>query len=523
MVLAVLLSLACRRETPQPPPVVTTTSAEGVNREGGRLVRRLEGDVRTLNYLLQQTEDERQVLAFLYDPLIEFDQNLMPIPGTAARWEVLDGGKTYVLHLDPRANFSDGTPVRASDVVFTLNKIFDARVDAVRAVVRRTRPRADESHRRAHGSRRLQGTARRTQLLSFNIGVLPEHVYAKGDFEKTAKLVGNGPYVLKQRERDRSILLERRENYWREKPHIDSVLFRPIADDAVACEALQRGDIDVSRVDNDIWFRVKDEPAVKEKSSFHNVWQFGYNVHRLEPRRSAACKTRACAARWRWLRPADRDRQALPRAGARGDRAVHARSARRTTRRCTAIEFNPHGRRGAALLRRMDATATTTASSIANGKKFELHAARHRRQRSRRATVADLSGRAGEASACKLEISRSTKRRFSISYCSAISRRRSWPGSTSPIPIRRLFHSTQMRAGRDERHRLQERRGRSTHGRGRAELDPARRIELYHQLHEVLARDQPYLWMVQVADEVGGEPARAERAAWPTDYGLFLW
>ena len=84
--LTIVLALACRRETPQPPPVVTTSSAESASRDGGRLVRRLEGNVKTLNYLLQQTEDERQVLALLYDPLIELDQNLAPIPGVAARW-----------------------------------------------------------------------------------------------------------------------------------------------------------------------------------------------------------------------------------------------------------------------------------------------------------------------------------------------------------------------------------------------------------------------------------------------------
>src|SRR6185436_4544367 len=94
--LTIVLSLSCTRETPQPPPVATTSSAES-SHEGGRLVRRLEGNVKTLNYLLQQTEDERQVLALLYDPLIDLDQNLTPIPGVAARWYVLDGGKTYVL------------------------------------------------------------------------------------------------------------------------------------------------------------------------------------------------------------------------------------------------------------------------------------------------------------------------------------------------------------------------------------------------------------------------------------------
>src|SRR5690349_12373734 len=120
--LVILLALAaCPKETPAPP--VTATHVE--NRDGGRVVRRIRGDVETLNYVLQTLEEERQVLAYLYDPLIDLDENLNPIPGTATRWEVQDAGKTYVLHLDPRATFSDGTPVNASDVVFTLHKIVD--------------------------------------------------------------------------------------------------------------------------------------------------------------------------------------------------------------------------------------------------------------------------------------------------------------------------------------------------------------------------------------------------------------
>lgn len=46
-----------------------------------RVSRRLDADVKTLNYLLHTTEEERQVLAYLYDPLIALDQNLKPAPG----------------------------------------------------------------------------------------------------------------------------------------------------------------------------------------------------------------------------------------------------------------------------------------------------------------------------------------------------------------------------------------------------------------------------------------------------------
>ncbi len=88
-------------------------------RDGGTLVRRLENDINTLNYILQTTQYERWVLSCLYDPLIDLDANLQPVPGTAARWEVSPDHLIYTLHLDRRSTFSDGTPVLASDVVFT--------------------------------------------------------------------------------------------------------------------------------------------------------------------------------------------------------------------------------------------------------------------------------------------------------------------------------------------------------------------------------------------------------------------
>ena len=54
------------------------------------------------------------------------------------------------------------------------------------------------------------------------------------------------------------------------------------------------------------------------------------------------------------------------------------------------------------------------------------------------------------------------------------------------------------------------------------ELDPARRIDLYHQLHDVLARDQPYLWTVQVAAKWAVN-RRVKNVQVAKNYGLFHW
>src|SRR5687767_9529017 len=93
-----LLFFACARETPAPPPPTPAPQKPSGPVDGGRVTIRLESDVDTLNAVLQTSEDERQVLAFVHDPLVDLDENANPIPGTAAKWEILDGGKTYVLH-----------------------------------------------------------------------------------------------------------------------------------------------------------------------------------------------------------------------------------------------------------------------------------------------------------------------------------------------------------------------------------------------------------------------------------------
>jgi peptide/nickel transport system substrate-binding protein len=516
VLLFVVLTLACAKETPQPPP---KPAGKTSTQDGGRLVRRLESNVRTLNYLLQSNEDERQVLSLLYDPLIDVDQNLVPIPGLAARWEVLDGGKTYILHLDPRANFSDGTPVRANDVVYTLNQVFEAQstqfspwfegLDRAQTKVideRTVRVVFDEAHA--------------GRVYSFNIGVIPEHVYAKEDLAKTTRVVGTGPYVVKRRERDLSLLLERRENYWREKPAIPSVLFRPIADNAVAWRAMERGNVDVARIDNDTWVRVKDDPAVQQKMVFHDVWQLGYNCivwNLSDPLLAEVRVRRALAMAF--------DRQAvidkLYHGQARAVTGPFTPDQRENNPEAIPIEFNPGAAAGllaSAGWRDSDGDGVLDR----DGKKFELTlliTSGSKVSRDLTQVYQDALARIG----VRLEI----KPLDEAAFYQVVFQRKyqaaflSWINEPDPDPSD-LFHSGQIAPGgmnvtgyqSEEADRLMEEAAR--------ELDPTRRVDLYHQLHDVLARDQPYLWTVQVAEKWAVN-RRVQNVRVAKGFGLFHW
>jgi ABC-type transport system substrate-binding protein len=97
---------------------------------GGTLMRRLSSDIATLNPVRASTANDRYVHKYLYTPIIYLDRNLQPVPGLATHWTISSDGLTYRFHLNKKATFSDGSPVRAADVLFTLRTIVDPTSEA---------------------------------------------------------------------------------------------------------------------------------------------------------------------------------------------------------------------------------------------------------------------------------------------------------------------------------------------------------------------------------------------------------
>jgi peptide/nickel transport system substrate-binding protein len=59
----------------------------------------------------------------LYDGLVNVDHKGALIPELAEKWEVSTDGKEVTFHLRPDAHFQDGTPVEASDVVYSVERL----------------------------------------------------------------------------------------------------------------------------------------------------------------------------------------------------------------------------------------------------------------------------------------------------------------------------------------------------------------------------------------------------------------
>jgi len=282
--LAVLLLLlcpaACRKEQHLPPiPAVSDDDTTPV--EGGTVLRRLSGDVNSLNPIIASTRYDRLVAYYLYTPIVHLDVNLQPMPGMADSWEITPDGKQYTFHLNPKATFSDGTPVRASDVLFTLKKIVDPASEAAQIAggfdkLDLAATRVVDDHTIVVGFKEILAS----HLMQFNnVLTLPEHVYAHGDFRTgwTDKAVGTGPYTLVRRVPGKEVVLRRRPDYWGPKVYIDEVLFKVINDDKTAWGAMQRGDIDETYISSDVWQMESRRPDLQKSIDFRRFYTLNYN------------------------------------------------------------------------------------------------------------------------------------------------------------------------------------------------------------------------------------------------------
>ena len=88
-------------------------------------MRILSGEPTTLDPAAQGDAGSAAITAQLFESLTAFDANLQVRPALAASWEFADGGRQVTFHLRPDLTFSDGSPLRPSDVVRSWLRLID--------------------------------------------------------------------------------------------------------------------------------------------------------------------------------------------------------------------------------------------------------------------------------------------------------------------------------------------------------------------------------------------------------------
>lgn len=225
---------------------------------GGVMTYGRYADSLFLDPVLNDANVDIWILSNMYDTLLLPSEDGQGVePGLATEWTVAEDGLSVVLTLRPDTMFSDGTPITADDVVWSLdrarnpeNGIWNFLLASVSEVVATdastvtiTLGQPDPSILAA--------------LTVFNSAIMPQDAFeaaaGETDAEKaqafSENLVGSGPFVLESWERGSTMRLVRNEHYWdlgedgEPLPYLDGVTFEVIPDDATRILRLQSGEL----------------------------------------------------------------------------------------------------------------------------------------------------------------------------------------------------------------------------------------------------------------------------------------
>jgi peptide/nickel transport system substrate-binding protein len=164
-------------------------------------------------------------------------------PWLASSYTVSSDNTAYTFHLRQGVKFSDGTPMTASDVLFSLHRAFTDPNSQIAFVGKKLASMtAPDSHTVV-----IKFTTPWPYLLAdlsgFNAAILPKNVVKREGYAAFLKHpVGTGPFMWSSSNSGVSITVTRNPYYWQKgKPYLNSIVFHVVSADTARATAVLGG------------------------------------------------------------------------------------------------------------------------------------------------------------------------------------------------------------------------------------------------------------------------------------------
>ncbi len=217
-------------------------------------------DPHSLDPILAQSDDERQIAHLMFDLLLDVDQRGRLIPAlaivvpTQANGGISPDGKTIVYHLRHDVFWQDGQPLTASDVIYTWQAITDPDndVQSARGYNLIDLIYAPDSYTVVAHLKEAWAPAVAT---FFTYGtnpmpILPAHLLAEHGSLRHSSFgthpIGSGPYRLINWERGDRLVFAANDKYFRGKPKTSTIVVKELPDPNTTMTLLRSGELDWS-------------------------------------------------------------------------------------------------------------------------------------------------------------------------------------------------------------------------------------------------------------------------------------
>ena len=231
----------------------------GAATRGGTMTYGRYADSLFLDPVLNDANVDIWILSNLYDTLLlPTDDGKGVQPGLASAYGVAPDGLSVTLTMRDGIQFSDGSPITAEDVKWSLDRARDPKAGIWNFIDESIGSVDVKDPKTVVLTLKHPDPAILAGLSVFNNSILPRHAFeaAPGTTpDDKAKAfaehpVGSGPFVLQSWSRGQEMKLVRNPHYWRlgsdgkPLPYLDGVNFEVLPDDATRILKVQSGELD---------------------------------------------------------------------------------------------------------------------------------------------------------------------------------------------------------------------------------------------------------------------------------------
>jgi len=197
--------------------------------KGGNLVYARQYETVTLNpYEVLNGAGDIWAYEMIYSNLVRLNPEGTDneiVPGLAESWDVSADGKTYTFHLRPDLKFSDGSPITAEDVKWSLDNFGSPKVNEIMAVL----IGGYQSAKILNPTTVQVKLSEPTAAFLYNIAEWPAVILPKAEVEAEGDAfwkhpVGAGPFIAKEFVQGSHLTFERNPYYFEKgKPYLDTM------------------------------------------------------------------------------------------------------------------------------------------------------------------------------------------------------------------------------------------------------------------------------------------------------------
>ncbi|HUO07029.1 MAG TPA: peptide-binding protein [Phycisphaerae bacterium] len=194
-------------------------------------------------------------------------------PFLAESYNVSADGLKITFTLRRNVCFSDGSPIRPEDVLFSYHTVENADVDCAPLrgyfeLIKDVKKVDDRTVEFDFSEPYFKGLEIVGGML-----ILPEHAYKFKTGEeynnRSGMLVGSGPYRLQSWDKGQQLVYVRNERYWGERPTYDQIIMKFIKNPQAALQDFENNQLDLFSPNPDQWVKFTGDPEFMSKFTTH--------------------------------------------------------------------------------------------------------------------------------------------------------------------------------------------------------------------------------------------------------------